>query len=157
MCNAFPGDSEHERDGGSESKVMHRGPFAVGACFSVSFFIHPGIFQIISQSGRGKIVVAIQAQGGIFLVAIGKRDARSQLERGTLPDVQEFFVYKRTVQQFVEGRLFLLKIIVHVFLVELVVGFLTDLLPVEDGRIDTGNGVQGKVGIQPSAGQQFPS
>ena len=59
MCNAFSGDSEHERDGGSESKVVHRCPFAVGACFAVPLFIHPGIFQVISQPGRGKVIVAI--------------------------------------------------------------------------------------------------
>lgn len=77
MCNVFSGDSEYERDGGSESKVMHWCPFAVGACFAVSFFIHPGIFQVISQSGRGKVIVAIQAQGSILFVTVGEGNTRA--------------------------------------------------------------------------------
>lgn len=77
MCNAFSGDSEHERDGGSESKVVHRCPFAVGACFAVPLFIHPGIFQVLSQPGRGKVIVAIQAQGSILFVTVGEGNTRA--------------------------------------------------------------------------------
>lgn len=74
---------------------MHRCPFAVGACFAVSFFIHPGIFQVIGQPGRGKVIVAIQAQGSILFVTVGEGNARAQLERGTFPDVQKLFIHKR--------------------------------------------------------------
>lgn len=77
MCNALSDDSKHECDGGSESKVMHRCPFAVGACFAVPLFIHPGIFQVISQPRRGKVIVAVQAQGSILFVTVGEGNPRT--------------------------------------------------------------------------------
>ena len=68
---------EHERDGSSESKIMHRRSFTIRTDFAVTVFVCPGVLQVVCQSGGGKVIVAIETQGRIFLVAVGERKSGS--------------------------------------------------------------------------------